>query len=78
VVEFGPALAGLHVVAVFKDQRIVDRRVVQLSAERGVMLQPLSRHGTTQQGLVLGFTTATAESAGRALNIVRAAIRSAR
>ena len=76
-IEFGPASAGLHVTGFFKDERLRDRHVAQHCLARGVKVEPLSRHGTARQGLVFGFTTASAESVPRALKIVQQAIREA-
>ncbi|HEY2685011.1 MAG TPA: PLP-dependent aminotransferase family protein [Steroidobacteraceae bacterium] len=75
--DFGPASAGLHVTGFFKNASIIDRRVAQHCAALGVRVEPLSRHGTDRQGLVFGFTTASAEAAPRALGVVHRAIREA-
>jgi GntR family transcriptional regulator/MocR family aminotransferase len=76
-IAFGPAAAGLHVTGFFKDARILDRNVAQNCAARGVKVEALSRLGTDRQGLVFGFTTASAEAAPRALKVVLRAIREA-
>jgi GntR family transcriptional regulator/MocR family aminotransferase len=53
-----PSVAGLHVAARFRDERIDDRAVVRRAARRGVRLEALSEHHREQPalpGLAIGF-----------------------
>jgi GntR family transcriptional regulator/MocR family aminotransferase len=75
VVEFGPAAAGMHITAMFKDGRVDDREVSVECARAGVEVHPLSKYGATDRsGLVFGFAGASRAAARSALAIVRRAI----
>jgi DNA-binding transcriptional MocR family regulator len=43
VLEFAPAIAGMHVTGLFRDANIDDRAVVAESVRRGVPVDPLSK-----------------------------------
>ena len=75
VVRFGPAAAGMHVTASFRDAKIDDRAVAEACAGRGVVVGALSRFGDVNlRGLVFGFAGAAAEAARAGLGIVRETI----
>jgi GntR family transcriptional regulator/MocR family aminotransferase len=80
VLDFGPATAGMHVTAIFKDGRTLrvdDRAVTAECARAGVEVHPLSKYGATDRGgLVFGFAGASRAAARSGLEIVRRAIAS--
>lgn len=73
--EFGPARAGLHVAALFRDQRMDDRAVATRCAGAGVDVRALSGYGVPdKKGLVFGFAAATVSAIQPALKVVRKAV----
>jgi GntR family transcriptional regulator/MocR family aminotransferase len=75
LVEFGPAVAGMHVTGLFTKAGMVDRAVASACAERGVAVDPLSKYGTINRGgLVFGFAGASRDKARECLKVVRKAI----
>jgi GntR family transcriptional regulator/MocR family aminotransferase len=71
-IEFGPAVAGMHVTGVFKDPALDDRAIAKASAALGVEVAPLSRFGNCgRRGLVFGFACAPRDAARQGLRIVR-------
>jgi GntR family transcriptional regulator/MocR family aminotransferase len=79
VLEFGPAVAGMHLTGLFKDgpaRHLSDRAVAVECARAGVDVHPLSKYGAVDRGgLVFGFAGATRAATRSGLRIVRAAIR---
>jgi GntR family transcriptional regulator/MocR family aminotransferase len=76
VLEFGPAVAGMHLTGLFKDGRLNDRSVAAECARAGVDVHPLSKYGAADRGgLVFGFAGAPRVATRSGLQIVRAAIR---
>jgi GntR family transcriptional regulator/MocR family aminotransferase len=72
--ELGPARAGLHVAALFRDQRIDDQAVAAQCARAGVDVKPLSTFGVpNKKGLIFGFAAAAIPAIKPALEIVRKA-----
>ncbi|GEN05884.1 GntR family transcriptional regulator / MocR family aminotransferase [Myxococcus fulvus] len=73
--EFGPARAGLHVAAYFREdasRRWDDRAVAQACAKEGIEVHALSRYGATgRAGLVFGFASATRAATRSGLQVVR-------
>jgi GntR family transcriptional regulator / MocR family aminotransferase len=75
VLEFGPARAGMHVTARFKQATIDDRAVAAECARGGVDVHPLSKYGATDRGgLVFGFAGASRAAARVGFKVVRRAI----
>ncbi|MGO1070506.1 MocR-like pyridoxine biosynthesis transcription factor PdxR [Lysobacter sp. CA199] len=78
LLEFGPAIAGMHVTALFQRElagRLDDRAVADACARAGVVVHPLSKYGACERaGLVFGFAGATRADARAGLAIVRRAI----
>jgi GntR family transcriptional regulator/MocR family aminotransferase len=77
VLEFGPAIAGMHVAARFKRElaaTVDDRAVADACARDGVAVHPLSKYGAGERGLVFGFAGATQAQTHAGLAIVRRAI----
>jgi GntR family transcriptional regulator/MocR family aminotransferase len=75
LLEFGPARAGMHVTARFRDSKIDDRAVASECARDGVDIHPLSKYGATEPGgLVFGFAGSSRAAARVGLKIVRRAI----
>jgi GntR family transcriptional regulator/MocR family aminotransferase len=75
VMKFGPATAGMHVTATFRDANIDDRAVAQACARRGVVVGALSRFGEANlRGLVFGFAVATADTSRAGLVIAKEAV----
>jgi GntR family transcriptional regulator / MocR family aminotransferase len=75
VLEFGPAVAGMHLAGLFKDGRLNDRSVAAECARAGVEVHPLAKYGATDRGgLVFGFAGASRAATRSGLRIVRAAI----
>jgi GntR family transcriptional regulator/MocR family aminotransferase len=76
--DFGPARGGMHVTAIFKDNRALrldDRAVAAECARSGIEVHPLSKYGATGRGgLVFGFAVASRAAARSGLRIVRRAI----
>jgi GntR family transcriptional regulator/MocR family aminotransferase len=81
VLELGPARAGMHVTALFRDdgrRRVDDRAVAAECARAGVEVHPLSKYGATDRsGLVFGFAGTSRAATRAGLDIVRKAIASA-
>ena len=76
VLEIGPAVAGMHLTALFKDGCLNDRSVAVECARAGVDVHPLSKYGASDRGgLVFGFAGAPRAATRSGLQIVRAAIR---
>jgi GntR family transcriptional regulator / MocR family aminotransferase len=78
LLELGPATAGMHVAAVFRDGRIDDRAVAADCARAGVDVHPLTKYGSTRSGLVFGFASASRAATRTALKIVKRSIPAAR
>ncbi|MGH8079977.1 MAG: PLP-dependent aminotransferase family protein, partial [Lysobacter sp.] len=77
VLEFGPAIAGMHVTARFAGAAAAldDRAVAAACAQAGVAVHPLSKYGDCAPGgLVFGFAGATAQVSRADLARVRRAI----
>ncbi|MCE9669841.1 PLP-dependent aminotransferase family protein [Myxococcus stipitatus] len=73
--EFGPARAGMHVTARFREHlagRVDDKAVSEACAREGIEVHPLSRYGATGRGgLVFGFAGATRAATRTGLQAVR-------
>jgi GntR family transcriptional regulator / MocR family aminotransferase len=75
LLEFEPAIAGMHVTALFRDARVDDRAVAAESLRRGVAVDPLSKYGATDRGgLVFGYAGASRDETRECLRVVRSAI----
>jgi GntR family transcriptional regulator/MocR family aminotransferase len=75
VMSFGPAAAGMHVTAIFKDASLDDQAVVKHCASRGVIVGALSKFGDARlRGLVFGFGGASAEASRAGLAVVHEAM----
>jgi GntR family transcriptional regulator/MocR family aminotransferase len=77
LLDFGPATAGMHVTATFKNPmlRIDDRAVATECSRAGVDVHPLSKYGAAdRRGLVFGFATASRVAARSGLKVVQRAI----
>ena len=75
LLEFGPAVAGIHVTGVFKDASLNDRAVTQECARRGIAVDPLSKFGAVKRGgLVFGFAGASRQAMRAGIAVVRQAI----
>jgi GntR family transcriptional regulator / MocR family aminotransferase len=75
LLEFEPAIAGMHVTGLFRDAGIDDRAIAAESTRRGVPVDPLSKYGATDcRGLVFGYAGASRDDARERLNIVRRSI----
>lgn len=82
MLAFGPARAGMHVAAVFRDPiaaAIDDRDVCDACARAGVVVHPLSKYGAAPPGgLVFGFASADRAATRAGLEIVHQSISGAR
>ncbi|WP_169795610.1 PLP-dependent aminotransferase family protein [Lysobacter antibioticus] len=80
VLEFGPATAGMHVAALFKQGLAIDDRAVAAECARaGVVVHPLSKYGASERGgLVFGFAGASRAATRSGLEIVGQAIAAVR
>jgi GntR family transcriptional regulator/MocR family aminotransferase len=75
VMKLGPAVAGMHVTATFRDANLDDRAVAEACARRGVVVGALSRFGDPNlRGLVFGFAVAASDASRAGLAIVKEAI----
>jgi GntR family transcriptional regulator / MocR family aminotransferase len=75
LLEFEPAIGGIHVTGLFRDASIDDRAVAAESLRRGVPVDPLSKFGAADcGGLVFGYTGAAREETRERLKVVRRAI----
>jgi GntR family transcriptional regulator / MocR family aminotransferase len=74
MLEFQPAIAGLHVTGLFRDTTVEDRRVAAECAGRGVSVDPLSKYGSDRAGLVFGYVGASRDRTRDCLEVVRRAI----
>jgi GntR family transcriptional regulator/MocR family aminotransferase len=75
LLEFEPAIAGMHVTGLLRDAGIDDRDVAAESVRRGVPLDPLSKYGAIDYGgLVFGYAGAPREQARECLKVVRQSI----
>jgi GntR family transcriptional regulator / MocR family aminotransferase len=75
LLEFEPAIAGMHVAALFRDTGIDDRVVAAESVRRGVAVDPLSKYGAADRGgLVFGYAGASRDETRECLRVVRRAI----
>ncbi|SDZ15742.1 transcriptional regulator, GntR family [Lysobacter sp. yr284] len=75
--DFGPAVAGMHVAARFTDAAagLDDRAVGAACGEAGVVVHPLSKYGETGRGgLVFGFASALPHRMQSGLDVVRKAL----
>ncbi|ALN81776.1 bacterial regulatory, gntR family protein [Lysobacter antibioticus] len=80
VLAFGPATAGMHVAALFKQGLAIDDRAVAAECARaGVVVHPLSKYGASERGgLVFGFAGASRAATRSGLEIVGQAIAAVR
>jgi GntR family transcriptional regulator/MocR family aminotransferase len=79
LLEFLPAVAGMHVTGLFVDAGIDDRAVAAAIAKHGVVVDPLSKYGVSGRGgLVFGYACASREESRRCLRLVRREIIAAR
>jgi GntR family transcriptional regulator/MocR family aminotransferase len=69
--EFGPARAGMHVTALFRDPRVDDQAISIACVEAGVVVDPLSKYGGERRGLVFGFAGASRAATRAGLEVVR-------
>jgi GntR family transcriptional regulator / MocR family aminotransferase len=75
VLKFGPAVAGMHVTATFRNPNVDDRAVAEDCGRRGVVVGALSRFGDARlHGLVFGFAVASLDAARAGLASVKQAI----
>jgi len=75
LMEFEPAIAGMHVTGLFRNASIDDRAVAAESARRGVPVDPLSKYGAIDRGgLVFGYAGAPRDESRQRLKVVRQAI----
>jgi GntR family transcriptional regulator / MocR family aminotransferase len=76
LLELGPARAGMHVTALFKDDVRVDDRLVAVEcAKARIEVHPLSKYGAVPRGgLVFGFAGSSRAAARSGLQVVRRAI----
>jgi GntR family transcriptional regulator/MocR family aminotransferase len=75
LLEFEPAIAGMHVTALFRDAGVDDRAVAAESLRRGVAVDPLSKYGAVERGgLVFGYAGASRDETRECLRVVRSAI----
>ena len=75
LLDFAPAIAGMHVTGLFRDAGTDDRAVAADSVRRGVAVDPLTKYGATDcRGLVFGFAGASREVARECLKVVRRSI----
>jgi GntR family transcriptional regulator/MocR family aminotransferase len=79
--EFGPARAGMHVAAHFRDpwaERVSDAAVAAQCARAGIEVHPLSKYGAGGRGgLVFGFAGTPRSAARAGLEVVRRALAAA-
>jgi GntR family transcriptional regulator / MocR family aminotransferase len=75
LLEFAPAIAGMHVTGLFRDASIDDRAVAAESVRRGVPVDPLSKYGAIDcGGLVFGYAGASRDETRERLKVVRRSI----
>jgi GntR family transcriptional regulator / MocR family aminotransferase len=75
LLEFEPAIAGMHVTGLLRDAGADDRAVATRCARLGVAVDPLSKHGATGRGgLVFGYAGAARDETRECLNVVQRAI----
>jgi GntR family transcriptional regulator/MocR family aminotransferase len=75
LLEFEPAIAGMHVTGLFRDAHIDDRAVAAQCVRLGVAVDPLSKHGATDcGGLVFGYAGAARDETRECLKVVQRAI----
>jgi GntR family transcriptional regulator/MocR family aminotransferase len=75
LLDFEPAIGGMHVTGLFQDASIDDRAVAASSMRRGVVVDPLSRYGAIGRGgLVFGYAGAPRDQTRELLKVVRRAI----
>jgi GntR family transcriptional regulator/MocR family aminotransferase len=75
LLEFEPAIAGMHVTALFRDAAIDDRAVAADCVRHGVAVDPLSKYGAIDRGgLVFGYAGATRDKTRECLRVVRRSI----
>ncbi|MGH8140574.1 MAG: PLP-dependent aminotransferase family protein [Steroidobacteraceae bacterium] len=75
LLEWGPAVAGMHMTGIFKDANLDDRAVAAACANRGIAVEPLAKFGAANlRGLVFGFAGASREAARTGLAIVKEVI----
>jgi GntR family transcriptional regulator/MocR family aminotransferase len=75
LMEFEPAIGGIHVTGLFRDARIDDGAVAADSVRRGVSVDPLSKFGARDcSGLVFGYTGACRDETRERLKVVRRSI----
>ncbi|MEH6415934.1 MocR-like pyridoxine biosynthesis transcription factor PdxR [Pseudomonas sp. CGJS7] len=81
LLDFGPAIAGMHVAGLFKRELgrgLDDRAIAETCARAGIVVHPLSKYGASERsGLVFGFAGATRADTRAGLAIVRRAIEAA-
>lgn len=75
LMQFEPAIGGMHVTALFRDANMDDRAVAAECVRRGVPVDPLSKYGAIDGGgLVFGYAGASRDQARECLKVVRRAI----
>jgi GntR family transcriptional regulator/MocR family aminotransferase len=71
LLDFEPAIAGMHVTGLFRDAGIDDRAVAAECARRGVQVDPLSKFGAIARGgLVFGYAGAARDETQKCLKVV--------
>jgi GntR family transcriptional regulator/MocR family aminotransferase len=71
LLDFQPAIAGMHVTGLFQDAGIDDRAVAAECVRRGVQVDPLSKYGAfARGGLVFGYAGAARDVTQRCLKVV--------
>jgi len=82
MLDFGPAQAGMHVTALFKQgwpSRLDDRSVAAECARMGIEVHALSKYGAVDRGgLIFGFAGASQPAARTGLRVVRRALEAVR
>jgi GntR family transcriptional regulator / MocR family aminotransferase len=75
LLEFEPAIAGMHVTGLFRNGSIDDRAVAAECVRLGVALDPLSKYGAIdRRGLVFGYAGAARQETRECLRVVQRAI----
>jgi len=75
LLQFEPAMGGMHVTGLFRNASIDDRAVAAECARRGIAVDPLSKYGAIDRGgLVFGYAAASRDDTRAGLEVVRQAI----
>ncbi|SFS18927.1 GntR family transcriptional regulator / MocR family aminotransferase [Dyella sp. OK004] len=80
VLDFGPAVAGMHVTGIFKERysHLDDRAIAAACVHEGVDIHSLSKYGAVDRGgLVFGFAGASREASQAGLQLVRRVLEAA-